>query len=68
MNETTAEAPEFKKYAREKNNALLIELNNWLAPHDRDNNPDSGGNGQMLAGVGVFYFDQDMEDDPRREL
>jgi hypothetical protein len=41
----------------------LIELlGDWLARHDRDTNPAIEGSGRMRAGVGVFYFEEDLED------
>ncbi len=41
----------------------LIELlGDWLARHDRDTNPAVEGSGRMRAGVGVFYFEEDLED------
>ena len=41
----------------------LIELlGDWLARHDRDVNPAVEGSGRMRAGVGVFYFEEDLAD------
>jgi hypothetical protein len=37
---------------------LLLELNDWLARHDRDANPEVSGSGKMSAGVGIYYFEE----------
>ncbi len=49
--------PEFKRLATRENQKLLLKLNDWLARHDRDNNPNIEGNGRMQAGVGIYYFE-----------
>lgn len=54
----------FKALTREKGMALLIELNNWLAEHDRDHNPMSRGQGQYSAGVGIYYFEEQLKAPP----
>jgi len=45
---------------------LLEQLDAWMAQHDRDANPSVRGSGRRRAGVGVFYFEEDL-DDPRKE-
>lgn len=60
--------PEFKKFASQENQKLLVTLNQWLAEHDRDANPQVKGSGRMSAGVGVYYFEnpnEDEQDEPR---
>ncbi|MEZ5535718.1 MAG: DUF6502 family protein [Thiolinea sp.] len=49
---------EFKKIAGRKSMDLLLELNDWLAEHDRDSNPAVSGHGKMSAGIGVYYFEE----------
>ena len=40
----------------------LIELlDAWMAQHDRDANPSVRGTGRVRAGVGVFYFEHDLD-------
>ena len=51
---------EFQALSREKSMALLIELNNWLAKHDRDHNPQLEGHGQYAAGIGIYYFEEQI--------
>lgn len=54
--------PEFKVYAEQENQKLLVKLNDWLALHDRDSNPEANGTGRMAAGVGVYYFEHPHEE------
>lgn len=42
----------------------VIELlDAWLAQHDRDANPLVRGEGRMRAGLGIFYFEHDLDAD-----
>lgn len=52
---------ELRKLAAERGQALLEELDGWLAVRDRDVNPDAGGTGRKRAGVGIYYFEEDWE-------
>ncbi|MGB0848832.1 MAG: DUF6502 family protein, partial [Thiolinea sp.] len=49
---------QFKKLVNRKGMALLVELNEWLAEHDRDTNPQVQGTGTVQAGVGIYYFEE----------
>jgi len=49
--------------ATRKAQALLEELDRWLAPHDRDTNPAVAGEGRMRAGVGIYYFEERLADE-----
>jgi hypothetical protein len=61
-NNLPAEAlPEFRQLSAEKAQALLIELDRYLSKRDRDLNPEMKGTGRKLAGVGIYYFEQDYE-------
>jgi hypothetical protein len=40
---------------------LIETLDAWMARHDRDANPSARGSGRFRAGLGVFYFEQDLE-------
>lgn len=53
---------EFRELSGEKAMALLEELNRYLMQHDRDVNPKSQGSGRKRAGVGIYYFEEDMND------
>jgi hypothetical protein len=48
----------FRAIGARHGQALLDELGEWLARHDRDNHPDVPGTGRMRAGVGVFMFEE----------
>ena len=39
---------------------LLELLNRRIAEHDRDVNPEAGGTGRLRAGVGVYYFEENV--------
>jgi len=59
--------PELQRLAREKGQALLEELNAWLAERDRDVNPAVTGTGRKRAGVGVYYFEADYDEEAEDE-
>jgi len=42
-----------------KGQALLEEMDLWLAEQDRDNNPSVKGSGRKRAGIGIYYFEED---------
>lgn len=44
---------------------LIERLGEWLARHDRDTTPSVRGSGRMRAGVGIYYFEEDLSDPPR---
>jgi len=50
----------FRKFSRMKSQELLEEFDRYLAAHDRDLNPQTGGSGRWQAGVGIYYFDREM--------
>lgn len=50
--------PQFLALSSEKAQALLEELDRWLARHDRDTTPTSRGSGRNLAGIGIYYFEE----------
>ncbi len=59
--------PELRRLARERGQALLEELNAWLAERDRDVNPAVTGTGRKRAGVGVYYFEADYDEEAEDE-
>lgn len=59
--------PQLRKLSAEKSQALLEELNRWLREHDRDANPDAGGSGRKRAGIGIYYFEEDVQEESRNE-
>ena len=46
---------------------LLEQFDHELAQQDRDLNPDAGGSGKRLAGVGIYYFEEDLSGNADRE-
>jgi hypothetical protein len=52
--------PEFRALSRRKSQELIEEMDLWLAQHDRDINPDAGGSGRKQAGIGIYYFEDDV--------
>ncbi len=40
---------------------LLVKLDKALSREDRDANPDAGGTGRHYVGVGVYYFEQPVD-------
>jgi hypothetical protein len=59
---------EFQSMVNQDGQHLLEKLNQWLAQHDRDANPDAKGDGQKRAGVGIYYFEEQVvKQDPQEE-
>lgn len=54
---------QFRGLAGEEAQALLLKLNDWLAQHDRDNNPHVEGSGRNEAGIGIYYFERPVKDE-----
>ena len=57
----------FRPLASGRGQALLEGLDAWLSHHDRDVNPQAGGTGRMLAGLGVYYFEEDLSEEGSSE-
>ena len=53
----------FRELSAEKAQALLEELDVHLSRMDRDINPDVEGDGRKHAGVGIYYFEEDVTED-----
>jgi hypothetical protein len=43
--------------------ALLEDINHWLSQQDRDRNPAIQGSGRKYAGVGVYFFEENYQQD-----
>lgn len=56
---------QFRQLSAEKSQALLEELDSWLRHHDRDANPESKGSGRKHAGIGIYYFEENVQEDGR---
>jgi hypothetical protein len=59
--------PQLRELSAEKSQALLVELNRWMRQHDRDTNPASEGSGRKRAGIGIYYFEEDVQEDRHHE-
>lgn len=53
----------FRKLSAQKSQALLEEMNHYLSQHDRDSNPQSRGTGRKHAGIGIYYFEEDLDEE-----
>ena len=51
---------EFRALSAGQSQALLEQLDKWLSQRDRDINPGANGGGRMRAGVGIYYFEEDL--------
>jgi hypothetical protein len=54
---------EFQILSEEASQKLLERLDVWLAERDRDNNPQIGGTGRHVAGIGIYYFEEPYKED-----
>jgi hypothetical protein len=55
--------PKFRKFSAKKAQALLENLDRWLARRDRDVTPTVNGNGRNKAGLGIYYFEEPYSDE-----
>lgn len=57
--------PTLHTLAGERAQALIEQLDLWMAGRDRDVNPTVQGTGRKRAMLGIYYFEEDFrEDDP----
>jgi len=52
--------PEFRRLSGARAQDLLEFLDRWLSEQDRDTNPSRRGSGRMRAGIGIYYFEEDV--------
>jgi len=52
----------FRNLSREKSLELLNYLDEFLATQDRSSNPKIKGEGRFRTGLGIYYFEESMED------
>jgi hypothetical protein len=64
-NVPVAAMEEFRQLTERHAQELIELLDAWLARHDRDVNPAVRGTGRVRAGVGVFAFEENL-DEPRQ--
>jgi len=58
---------EFRRLSGAQAQSLLERLDKWLSQHDRDTRPEATGTGQMRTGIGIYYFEEDMDSQKKRE-
>lgn len=58
---------EFRQLSADQAQQLMELLDEWLSRHDRDVNPRVAGTGRKRAGMGIFYFEEDLADRPAEE-
>jgi hypothetical protein len=59
---------QFKTVSSEESQALLEKLDKWLATRDRDVNPNVQGSGRKRVGLGIYYFEEDIENMPTQNI
>jgi len=59
-------AREFHAIAAARGQELLEALDRWLSNRDRDVNPTSKGSGRVRTGLGIYHFEDRLEDEPVR--
>ncbi len=42
---------------------MLESFDRWMSERDRDANPDAVGTGRKRAGIGIYYFENDMKEE-----
>lgn len=55
--------PELRALLDERGQPLLEEFDRWMAKHDRDTNPKVKGDGRNAAGIGIYYFEERIDDE-----
>jgi hypothetical protein len=56
-------ADAFRQLSSEKSQRLLEDLDHWLAARDRDVDASVTGSGRKVLGLGIYYFEDDWQDD-----
>lgn len=52
--------PELLNLSAKRGQALLEDFDKWLSQYDRDINPAVNGTGKKRAGIGIYYFEEDL--------
>lgn len=51
---------EFRRLSTERSQQVLEEFDRWLARHDRDVTGSTAGSGRVRAGVGMYFFEEEI--------
>jgi hypothetical protein len=54
--------PVFHELAGHSSQRLLEDLDKWLSNYDRDLLPETKGGGGHLAGIGIYYFEEPVDE------
>lgn len=54
--------PKLKQLSSERGQALIEDLDAWMAAHDRDATPSAKGTGRKHVSVGIYYFEEDVSE------
>jgi len=52
---------EFRALSSAQAQSLLEAMDKWLSRRDRDRNPAQQGTGRVRAGIGIYYFEEDVK-------
>lgn len=55
--------PKLQVLLADKGQEFLEFLDQWMATHDRDANPDAEGTGRTAAGIGIYYFEEEVSEE-----
>ncbi|MEJ2564898.1 MAG: DUF6502 family protein [Gammaproteobacteria bacterium] len=55
--------PKLRKFTQERAQAVLEEVNRYLSQQDRDINPSMQGSARKNAGIGIYYFEEDVPEE-----
>ncbi|WP_455219739.1 DUF6502 family protein [Kaarinaea lacus] len=60
--------PKLRALLADRGQQLLEFLDQWMAEHDRDVNPNTEGTGKKAAGIGVYYFEEEGSEDSEERV
>jgi hypothetical protein len=66
-NLTEEAIPALRRTSARQCQKLLERLDRLLSEHDRDVTPSIRGSGRMQAGIGIYYFEEDLSKDKKKE-
>jgi hypothetical protein len=52
---------ELRRLSASRGQTWLEEMDRWLAQHDRDMKPSVRGGGRVRAGIGIYYFEEELD-------
>ena len=58
---------EFQRLVADQAQAFLEQIDRWLSRRDRDVNPAVRGTGRKRAGIGVYYFEDDVQPSQQKD-